>query len=77
MNNARRKELEKALEKIGEAKDIIQNVLDEEQEAFDNMPESFQTGERGEKMTDAIYEMDNAISNLEDVECAIENAMEG
>lgn len=76
MNNARRKELEKALEKIGEAKDIIQNVLDEEQDAFYNMPESFQEGERGERMQEAIGNLEGAVDSLDEVESYIEDAQE-
>lgn len=50
MNNIRRKKLEKALSMIGSAKDILDEVRDEEQEAFDNLPESFQYSEREEQM---------------------------
>ena len=41
MNNARRKRLEKASE-------IIDEVLNEEQETFDNIPENLIYSEKGE-----------------------------
>lgn len=40
MNDARRKEIEKALGLISEAKSILETARDEEQEYFDNMPEN-------------------------------------
>lgn len=58
MNNTRRKELKKAIELLEEAINIIETVSDEEQEAFDNLPESIQQSERGEIMEDYIYSMD-------------------
>lgn len=57
MNAARRKRLQEAL-------DIIIEVKEEEQEAFDNLPESFQEGERGELMQEAIDTLDNIESEL-------------
>jgi len=43
-------------------------VRDEEQEAYDNMPESFQGGEKGEKAQECISAIEDAISSLEDAE---------
>lgn len=42
MNNERRKRLEKAIDLIEQAKDIIDGVHDDEVEAYDNLPESIQ-----------------------------------
>lgn len=42
--------MSEVLELISQAKDILEEVKDEEQEAFDNLPESFQYGERGDQM---------------------------
>lgn len=50
MNKIRRKRLAEAIDLISQAKDILEEVKDEEQEAYDNLPESFQYGERGEQM---------------------------
>ena len=41
MNKERRKQLNRSFVLIDEAMDIIQGVMDEEQEAYDNLPESF------------------------------------
>ncbi|EGE9794897.1 hypothetical protein [Salmonella enterica] len=47
MNNERRKRLTALSQQLAELKDDIQSVLDEEEEAFSNLPESLQNGERG------------------------------
>lgn len=72
MNNERRKRLavvqkmlEAAFEKITEARDLIDEIKDEEQEAFDAMPESFQEGERGQKAQAAIESMQEAYDDLD------------
>lgn len=65
MNKVRRKEIARAIELMDQAREILESVRDEEQEAFDNMPESIQTSERGEIMEDYIYTLEDALSNLE------------
>ena len=52
----------------------LEGVLEEEQEAFDNMPESLQTSERGEISENAIGEIESAIENISDAIDSIENA---
>ncbi len=58
MNRNIRERLLDAASQLNEVIDTIREVQDEEQEAFDNMPEGFQVGSRGETMQDAIDEMD-------------------
>ena len=50
MNRERRKRIGKLQESLSEIQSELQNVLDEEQEAFENLPESFQESEKGERM---------------------------
>lgn len=69
MNNTRRKQLEKLSERIEQIKEEISLILEEEQEAYENMPESFQDGERGEKAQ-------SAIDNLESIDGSLEEAIE-
>ena len=56
-------------DKIEEAKSVLigelEEIRDEEQEAFDNMPEGFQNGERGELAQEAINNLETAIGYLE------------
>ncbi len=58
MNNERRKRIEAARE-------IVQEVKDDEEAALDNMPESFQDGERGQAMQEAIDALDDALSEMD------------
>jgi len=73
MNKERRKQLREAIAKLDEARIIIETVRDEEQGAFDNMPESLQDAERGQKMDEAIGSMTDV---ADDLESAIENLNE-
>ena len=68
MNNERRKRLTALVEQIGLLKDSIQEVLDEEQEAFDNMSKRLQPGEKGFAIVQATSAMGSAILNLEGAE---------
>lgn len=67
MNQRRRKLIEEAVQKIEEAKTLLEIVRDEESEAFDNMPENLQSSDRGEKMETAISSMEDAIADIENV----------
>lgn len=67
MNRSRRKKLEEAFNLLCEVEEILSQVKDEEQEAYDNLPENFQYGERGE-------EMQNYIEMIEEVEGYIDDA---
>lgn len=72
MNKERRKRLAEAYEKIGEVKEILESVKDEEQEAYDNLPENFQNGERGEEMQNYIDMIDEAYGYLDDAESVVD-----
>lgn len=65
MNAKRRKELEKVIALIEEAKNQLEALKEEEQEAFDNMPEGLQYSEKGERMEEVISYLDDAFSELE------------
>ena len=65
MNKARRKEIARAIELIEQAREILETLMDEEQEAFDNMPESLQSTERGETMEEYISILEERIDALD------------
>ncbi len=72
MNNTRRKEiarirteLEKHIDSISDLVAELESVRDEEQECFDNMPESFQYGEKGERAQAAIDALEEALSSID------------
>lgn len=55
MNKQRRNRIAEALELISQARDILEEVKDEEQESYENLPESLQYGER-ERQTVTVKE---------------------
>ena len=59
-------------ESLQEALDRLSEVRDEEQEAFDNMPESLQYGSRGDAMQDAIDTMDEWKGEIDEIKSRIE-----
>lgn len=74
MNDARREEIHRVLMLIKEAKGILEGVLDQQQDDFDNMPKDVQNneeGQRAEEVVDALEQAatccDNAISACEEV----------
>jgi hypothetical protein len=77
MNKQRRAEITKAVDMIEAGKAILENVRDEEQDTFDNMPESLQGGEKGTAMEEAVSNLDEAISNLEETVSNINAVVEG
>lgn len=77
MNKARRDKLFEFRDQITAIRDQIEELKDEEQAAFDNMPESFQTGQRGEAMETNISTLDDICDKLEEVDQDISTVMEG
>ena len=73
MNDAQRKEIAKALSLLTDAVNIIETVKDAEQDALDNMPESFQQGEKGEQMSDGISALESAVDNIQSAEGDLDN----
>lgn len=66
MNNSRRKALRKAAEVIEEARSIVESIKDEEEEAFEGMPENLQGSERGDAIQQYVDALEAISSNLED-----------
>ncbi len=67
MNKERREMLMDAEGVIEEAIGLIQDVIDEEQTAYDSLPDSLVDSERGQDMCDAIDDMGDLVDSLEDV----------
>ena len=60
MNKDRRDRLQNIIEDLGA-------IIDEEQEAYDNLPEAIQSSERGDAMQEQIDGMTDAKDTLETV----------
>ena len=76
MNKARRKQIDDIIKRIEDElgpmiesiKEDIETVRDEEQEVYDNMPESFQSGEKGELASAAIEALEEALSPFDELD---------
>ena len=72
MNKARRKRLGQAFDKCAEILEILEAVKEEEDEAYENLPDSFRDGERGEEMQGYIEMIDEVTGYIEDAQSVIE-----
>lgn len=73
MNKDRRKRIADLREQIDCTKNELEEVMDEEQECRDNLPDNLQDSEKAEKMDDVIGAIEYAIGNLDE---AIDNLEE-
>ena len=73
MNRPRRKELNRALEMLSEARAIIEAMQDEEQESLDNMPESLQESDLGTIMASNAERLEEIASYIEEQENELED----
>jgi hypothetical protein len=67
MNSERRKRLAKICEQLEEIQVEIQAIADEEQECYDNLPESLQYTERGERMSEIVDTLNDAANDMESI----------
>ena len=72
MNKTRRKRLGETFDKCAEILEILEEVKQEEEEAYDNLPDSFRDGERGEEMQGYIEMIDEVTGYIEDAQSVIE-----
>ena len=77
MNKLRRKELNSIIEILEEANSRLEMVKDEEQEAFDNLPEGIQYSERGEQMEEYVDDMDTAYDSIQEAIDTLTEIAEG
>ena len=74
MNKARAKRISKLQASLSEIKDELYEILSEEQDYFDNMPEAFQQGERGSIAESAISALNDAVEAVETAEGSLDEA---
>lgn len=75
MNKDRRAQIQKLIDKLYEIQGDIDFLKDEEQEYYDNMPESIQAGEKGDKAQEAVDNLDYAYSSIDEVIEYLEEAL--
>lgn len=65
MNATQKKKIAKALGNIQEAQELLNEVLGDIQEVYDNKSERFQESEKGEEMSNDISTLEDAINNAD------------
>lgn len=66
MNKSRRLRIDALISKLEAIAEEIEVLKDEEEDAFYNLPDSLQYGEKGEAMEDAITNLDDAFTYIND-----------
>lgn len=65
MNKQRRKEIKNVIDLLENAKCSLENILADEEDYFDNMPENLQGSMRGEESENAIDVLQDSIDEIE------------
>ena len=76
MNDARRKEIQRALTLIGEANGILELALSQEQDDLDNMPEDLQGDEAGQRAEEAVEALERAAMGCGDAITTCKEALQ-
>ena len=72
MNKERRQKIGKIIERLEDIAAELEALADEERDAFDNLPESLQYGERGEAMEAAADELEDVSGEVSDLATRLE-----
>ena len=72
MNRERRNRIAEIMDRLNEIADEICEVTQEERDAFDNLPESLQYGERGEAMEAAADELEDVAGEVSELASRLE-----
>lgn len=76
MNNTRRKEINSIIEQIVDLKNNLENILQDEDDYRDNMPENLWGSKRYEISENASSNLEFAISSLEEIIDYLEESTE-
>jgi Ran GTPase-activating protein (RanGAP) involved in mRNA processing and transport len=76
MNDARRKEIQRAVTLIEEAKDILEVAQTQEQDDFDNMSKDLQDGDEGLRAEEAVDALERAVTCCDDAISACADALQ-
>lgn len=74
MNNRKRDLLKESKTLLGRVSDLITQVLEEEEDCLDNMPENLQASEKYERMENAIDKLESAIEHIDNAQEDIDDA---
>ncbi len=76
MNNRRRRKLEEIESELIKLYDTLEELKDEEESAFESIPEDFEGTERYEAAEMAVVSLENAVSCLDEVLESIREVLE-
>lgn len=65
MNKKRRSVLRGIIDRLYPIKDEIEAVMDEEQDAYDNLPDGLRESDMGEQLADNVSELQGVIDSLD------------
>ncbi len=74
MNAQRRKEIQTVLNELADLRSRVETLQNDEQEAFDNMPESLQQSDRGQASEGAASSLENALTAFDEIESSLNEA---
>lgn len=72
MNKIRRKAIAKVKELVEIAKSDLENILWDEEDAFENMPDGLKESDRGAAMEEGIDELSEIIDGLDNIVDSLE-----
>ena len=75
MNQARRNRLSSALDLLGRAESIIDQVCEEERDSVGNMPENLERSDQYAAMEEAVSHLEDAIDDIRSAEGSVNGAM--
>ena len=67
MNGERRKKICRLIDRAEGLKEALENVMNEEQESYDALPEGLQETEQGCRLYENVIKMDNSLVYLDDI----------
>ena len=76
MNNKRRKTIGLVINSLENLSADLEEVAQEESDAYENMPESIQQSDRGSNIEDNIYNLEDCISQINDVIATLSSMIE-
>ena len=76
MNNVRRKEIDKVIEELYTLQSRVEDLMAEEEEYRDNIPENLQNSDRYYRAEENVENLQTAYSTIDDVIGNLECAME-
>lgn len=74
MNKARRSMIDSVISQLNELRDIVDDLYNQEEEAYYNLPEGLQVSDRGFAMEEAYGNLANASGSIDEAIESLESA---